>query len=215
MQHFPPPTCWSPLRLPSARYTSQRFIASISRLGTETLRGFFSLFSFRWLEKRDSWSSGPDSTSQTVSCPNKQSLKAAQTSMVRSSCGLNTRPRCKTHTGFMIIIETSAAVCSSLLHSSGEWTTYSWQPPGSRQHPPLPVWTVCRCVQKQFMSCLQTKRKKGVFRHPSLSHTHSCTSPSLRGHNKHIRLSANTTAVKLSPVRQNLLNGPTFQKWPF
>lgn len=184
-------------------------------------------FSFRWLKMRDSWSSGPYSTSQTVSCPNKQTLKTPQTSRVHSSCGLNT-PSLQTHTGF-IIVKSPAAVCSSLLHSSREWTTYSWQPPGSRQYSPHPLWTPYQCVQSSlcpvyrkkvssafllFFFCFNTSTLTRWFispnTEPKFVHTHTLVLLSLWGHNKHISLSANTTAVKLSLVQQNLLNAPTF-----
>lgn len=92
--------------------------------------------------------------------------------MVRSSCGLNTRPRCKTHTGFMIIIKTSAAVCSSLLHSSGEWTTYSWQPPGSSNTPHF-LYGQCADVYKSSLCPVYRQKEKKVSSaiHLFLTHT--------------------------------------------
>lgn len=123
MQHFLPHVLKSSASAIDVLHISHRLITSISRLGTEHNARVFS----PWDGRRDSWSSGPYSTSQRLSCPNKQTLKTPQTSRVHSSCGLNT-PSLQTHTGF-IIAKSPAAVCSSLLHLSrvnNVFLTASW-----------------------------------------------------------------------------------------
>lgn len=207
MQHFPPHMQKSSASAISLLHKSKIYCVNKSSGDRNTAR-FFFLFSVRWLEKRDSWSSGPDSTSQTVSCPNKQSLKTAQTSMVRSSCGRNTHPRCK---------PTLALLSSSRLRL--QFVAHYFIHPESEQRIPdslqapdnTPHFLYGQCVQSSLCPVYRQKVSSAIH----LFLTHALVLPSLRGHNKHISLSANTTAVKLSLVRQNLLNGPTFQKRPF
>lgn len=75
-----------------------------------------------------------------------------------------TRPRCKPTLALLSPRVRLQFVAHYFTYP--EWTTYSWQPPGSTQHFPLPLWTPYTCTE-QFMSCLQ---KKGVFSNSFSNH---------------------------------------------
>lgn len=115
---------------------------------------------------RDSWSSGPYSTSQTVSHPNKQTMKIPQTSSLFQPWA--ERARAANPHWLYYHREFS----SSLLHSSKAWATYSRWPPGSRQHSSLPLRTPYRCGWlKPALTWWFTSFAKAKNRHISLSST--------------------------------------------